>query len=86
VSERIVAGLIAGELLVVFDVAMRERSMHRSAVRLGLTELGLRSALRQLDATLGEPVFQIAGNGLTPTHRAEELVEILRDAAVPRAK
>ena len=80
------AGLIAGELLVVFDVAMRERSMHRSAVRLGLTELDLRSALRQLDVTVGEPVFMIAGNGLTPTPRAEELAKFLREEVTPRTK
>jgi DNA-binding transcriptional LysR family regulator len=86
VSERIVASLIAGELLVVFDVAMRERSMHRSAIRLGLTELDLRSALRQLDVTVGEAVFKIAGNDLTPTHRAVELAEILRDTTAARAK
>jgi hypothetical protein len=79
VADRIVAGCIAGELLVVFDVAMRERCMHRCAVRLGLTELDLRSALRKLDATLGEPVFTIVGSGITPTLRAEQLARTLCD-------
>ena len=83
-ADRVVSGRIAGELLVVFNVAMRERCMHRSAVRLGLTELDLRSALSQLDATLGEPAFTIAGNGLTPTRRAEELAQALGDDEVPR--
>ena len=76
-ADRIVAGRIAAELLVVFDVAMRERCMHRCAVRLGLTELDLRSALRQLDLTLGEPVFTIVGSGITPTQCAEQLAQTL---------
>ena len=85
-ADRVVAGCIAGELLVVFDVAMRERCTHRSAVRLGLSELDLRSALRQLDATLGEPVFTIVGNGLTPTRRAEELAQALSQESAQREK
>jgi DNA-binding transcriptional LysR family regulator len=73
-------GRIAAELLVVFDVAMRERCTQRSAVRLGLTELDVRTALQQLDASLGEPVFLRLGSRLTPTPRAEALAG-RRDAA-----
>jgi hypothetical protein len=86
VADRIVAGRIAGELLVVFDVAMRERCMHRCAMRLGLTELGLRSALRQLDLTLGEPVFAIVGSCITPTQCAERLARMLCVDAPPGPK
>ena len=85
-ADRAVAGCIAGELLVVFEVAMRERCTHRCAVRLGLSETDLRSALRQLDASLGEPVFTIIGSGLTPTRRAEELAQRLHEESAPRRK
>lgn len=53
---------------------MRERCVHRSAVRLGLTELDVRGALEQLDHTLGEPVFTVTGDLLAPTACAERLV------------
>jgi DNA-binding transcriptional LysR family regulator len=83
VADKIIASRIAGDLLVVFDVAMRERCMHRSAIRLGLTELDVRCALAQLDATLGEPVFSIEGSSLTPTSCAQRLAFDLRHGRGP---
>ena len=77
VAEKNIADRVAGKLLVVFDVAMRERSVHRSAVCLGLTELDVRTALEQLDATLGEAVFSISGSDLTPTTCAQRLAHEL---------
>jgi DNA-binding transcriptional LysR family regulator len=81
VPDRDLAGWTPRDLLVVFDVAMRERCMHRSAVRLGLTELDLRGALARLDATLGEPLFTILGNRLMPTVRARRLADARREEA-----
>jgi DNA-binding transcriptional LysR family regulator len=73
--EKKIDAHIGAELLVVFDVAMRERSTQRSAVCLGLTELDLRSALQQLDASMGEPVFLQLGSRLTPTACADRLAK-----------
>ena len=85
-ADKVLASRIAGDLLVVFEVALRERCMHRSAVRLGLTELDVRSALAQLDATLGEPLFSISGSSLTPTSCARRLALDLNDGHEPEAK
>jgi DNA-binding transcriptional LysR family regulator len=59
---------------------MRERCARRSAVRLGLTELDMRSALRQLGETLGAPLFTEIASGLTPTGQAQRLARARRAA------
>ena len=76
-----VFGRIAGELLVVFDVAMRERCTHRSAVRLGLTEPDILGALSELEAQVGRVLFVVAGHELMPTVHAWRFADALRSGA-----
>lgn len=65
-------------LLVVFDAVYTERSVHKAAARLGVTQPAVSHALARLREHLGDPLFIKAARGVLPTARATELGESLR--------
>ncbi|HEY6877056.1 MAG TPA: LysR family transcriptional regulator [Polyangiales bacterium] len=65
-------------LLVVFDVLARERSVTRAAERLGVTQSALSHALRRLRALLRDPLLVRGHGGMLLTPRAEALIVPLR--------
>jgi DNA-binding transcriptional LysR family regulator len=65
-------------LVVAFDVLMRERSVTRAAARLGVTQSAVSHALRRLRELLGDPLMVRSGQGMVLTPRAEALAVPLR--------
>lgn len=69
-------------LLVVFDVLARTRSVTRAAQHLGVTQSAVSHTLRRLRELVEDPLLVRSGNGLELTPRAEELQAPLRAALV----
>jgi DNA-binding transcriptional LysR family regulator len=67
-------------LLRVFDIVMKERSLTRAAERLSLTQPAVSNAVRRLRETLGDELLQRRGIHLVPTARAETLWPVVRAA------
>lgn len=65
-------------LLVVFDMLMRERSVSRAADRLGLTQPAISHALARLRAQIGDPLLVRMGGRMEPTPFAISLDENMR--------
>jgi DNA-binding transcriptional LysR family regulator len=70
-------------LLVAFDVLMRELNVSRAAERMFITQSAMSHVLHRLRQQLDDPVLVRTGAGMKPTERALALVEpvrtILRD-------
>ena len=64
-------------LLVVFDVLMRERSVTRAAASLARTQSAVSHALARLREQLGDPLLVKVGGRMTPSPRAEQLADLL---------
>lgn len=62
-------------LLVLFEVVMRERHVGRSAIRLSLSPSAVSHGLGRLRRLLHDPLFLKYPKGVVPTERAEQLVE-----------
>jgi DNA-binding transcriptional LysR family regulator len=69
-------------LLVAFDVLARERSVTRTAARLGVTQSAVSHALRRLRELLGDPLLVRSGNGMALTPHAESLVVPVRSGLI----
>ncbi|MEG3133956.1 LysR substrate-binding domain-containing protein [Rouxiella sp. T17] len=67
-------------LLPVLVTLMEERNVTRAAERLGMTQPALSNALNRLRETLQDPLFIRERYGMRPTQRAEELVQVIRNA------
>ena len=65
-------------LLVAFDALFEERSVTRAARRAGVTQPAMSNTLSQLRALFGDALFVRHRTGLTPTARANELAEPIR--------
>ncbi len=68
-------------LLVALDALLADGSVAGAARRLGLSASAMSRALARLRAATGDPLLVRAGRGLTPTPRAAELRERVRDLA-----
>jgi DNA-binding transcriptional LysR family regulator len=73
-------GAIDLNLLVVFDAIMRDRSVTRAGLRLGLSQPAMSHALTRLRHMLKDELFIRSPNGMVPTPRAEELATPIRIA------
>src|SRR6266436_539145 len=73
-------GAIDLNLLVVFDAIMRDRSVTRAGLRLGLSQPAMSHALTRLRHMLKDELFVRSPNGMMPTPRAEELAAPIRMA------
>jgi len=67
-------------LLVAFDMVLRERSVTRAADRLGLSQPAMSHALNRLRWLMKDPLFVRTPQGMQPTPRAEELAAPVRQA------
>ncbi|HEU5073997.1 MAG TPA: LysR family transcriptional regulator, partial [Polyangiaceae bacterium] len=65
-------------LLVTFEVLMTERSVSRAAVRLARTQSAVSHALARLREQLGDPLLVKVGGGMSPSPRAQRLIEEVR--------
>jgi DNA-binding transcriptional LysR family regulator len=65
-------------LLVVFEAVLRERSVSKAGVRLGLSQPAVSHALNRLRWMLKDQLFIRTPDGMLPTSRAEELAEGVR--------
>ena len=64
-------------LLVVLAVLLEERSVTRTAARLGRTQSAISHALGRLRALFGDELFVRDGRRMAPTERADALAETL---------
>src|SRR5215475_898215 len=60
-------------LLVLFEVVLRERHVGRAADRLNLTPSAISHGLGRLRRLLNDPLFLRTPKGVVPTARAQEL-------------
>jgi DNA-binding transcriptional LysR family regulator len=67
-------------LLTVFKALLDERSVTKAAVRVGLTQPAVSSALARLRRQLGDPLFIRTQQGMLPTARAKALDAPIRAA------
>src|SRR5260370_723797 len=65
-------------LLAVFEVLMRERSVTRAAERLGRTQSAVSHSLSRLRDQLGDPLLIKGGRRMEPTAVALEFIEQVR--------
>ena len=65
-------------LLKVLAVLFEERSVSRTAVRLGRTQSAISNSLRKLRESIDDPLFIRSPGGLVPTPRAKALEERAR--------
>src|SRR5258708_7511432 len=65
-------------LLVVFEVLMLERSVTRTAARLGRTQSAVSHSLARLREQLGDPLLVKGGRRMEPTAFAFEFIEQAR--------
>lgn len=67
-------------LLPVFEVLMRTRSVTRAAEELGMTQASASNALDRLRKSLGDRILEREGNGMVPTRLALSLIPEVSDA------
>lgn len=67
-------------LLVYFDVLLRECSVTKAANRLGITQPAMSNGLKRLRVLFGDPLLVRTSEGMTPTDRARELKPLVRNA------
>ena len=77
-------------LLVYFDVLMRERNVSRAAEKLQISQPALSNALTRLRKQLGDPLLIRTSRGMAPTEKAlalhqpvQQAIGQLRDALIP---
>ncbi|MFC6440723.1 LysR family transcriptional regulator [Bowmanella sp. JS7-9] len=66
-------------LLVYFDVLLREKSVTRAAHQLSITQPAMSNGLKRLRELFNDPVLVRTSDGMTPTQRALELQPVVRD-------
>jgi DNA-binding transcriptional LysR family regulator len=73
-------GTIDLNLLIVFDMLMRERNLTRAGRRIGLSQPATSHALARLRQMLNDELFIRTPEGMQPTARAEKMAEPVRNA------
>ena len=67
-------------LLVAFDILIKEQNLSRAADKLGLTQPAMSKRLSRLRSLFGDELLTRTSKGMKPTARALELVEPIRIA------
>ncbi|MBR0754346.1 LysR family transcriptional regulator [Bradyrhizobium jicamae] len=67
-------------LLRVFDVILKTRSITVAAATLGLTQSSVSNALGRLRDALGDPLFVRTSEGMIPTPLAEEIARPIQES------
>jgi DNA-binding transcriptional LysR family regulator len=65
-------------LLVTFEVLMSERSVSRTAARLGRTQSAISHSLARLREQLGDPLLVKVAGGMSPSPYAQRLIDDVR--------
>ncbi len=83
-AERADFDKIELHLIRVLQTLITERSVSRAAMRLQSTQPAVSAQLKRLRALTGDPLLVRAGNGMTPTDAALQLLDpasrVLQDA------
>jgi DNA-binding transcriptional LysR family regulator len=67
-------------LLVIFDALMAEKSVKRTAEKVGVTPSAISHALGRVRRTFNDELLVRTPRGLEPTHRGRELANSVREA------
>jgi DNA-binding transcriptional LysR family regulator len=67
-------------LLVAFDALMTERNVTRAAGSIGLSQPAMSNALARLRVVFSDPLLVRTPNGMQPTMRAVELIDMVQGA------
>jgi DNA-binding transcriptional LysR family regulator len=73
-------GSIDLNLLIVFDMLMREHNLTRAGRRIGLSQPATSHALARLRQMLNDDLFIRTPEGMQPTARAQQMAEPVRNA------
>ncbi|NQZ91145.1 MAG: LysR family transcriptional regulator [Moritella sp.] len=65
-------------LLIYFDVLLREKNVTRAASMLNITQPAMSNGLRRLRTLLNDPVLVRTSNGMTPTEKSRKLAPVIR--------
>lgn len=65
-------------LLVAFDVLLRERNVTRAASQLNITQPAMSNSLKRLRTLLNDPVLVRTSDGMVATERADQLAPTVR--------
>ena len=66
-------------LIVAFDVLMREKNVTKAARQLNITQPAMSNSLKRLRNLLNDPVLVRTSEGMVPTERATQLVPTVRN-------
>ncbi len=66
-------------LLVYFDVLLRELNVTRAADQLGISQPAMSNGLKRLRVLFDDPLLIRTSKGMTPTERASELKPVIRE-------
>ena len=69
-------------LLVYFDVLLRELNVTRAADQLGISQPAMSNGLKRLRLLFDDPLLIRTSKGMTPTERATELKPVIRELLV----
>ena len=67
-------------LLVCFDVLMRERNVSRAAEKLNISQPAMSNSLKRLRHHFGDPLLVRTSQGMEPTEKALELEPLIRQS------
>lgn len=67
-------------LLVIFEALYATSNTSRAAERLGMSQPAVSSALGRLREIVGDPLFVRSPRGVSPTTKAREIIQPVRDA------
>jgi DNA-binding transcriptional LysR family regulator len=67
-------------LMLVFSIVFRERSVSKAASRLAVTQPAISGSLVRLRQYFGDPLFVRRGQGMQPTAKARKIAELLLPA------
>jgi DNA-binding transcriptional LysR family regulator len=73
-------------LLVYFDILLREQNVTRAAEFVGLSQPAMSNGLRRLRELFDDPILVRTSEGMTPTERALELQPMVREALLAAEK
>ncbi|NRA60013.1 MAG: LysR family transcriptional regulator [Psychrobium sp.] len=65
-------------LLVYFDVLLREKNVTRAAIQLNITQPAMSNGLKRLRNLFNDPILVRTSDGMTPTERAQGLAPVIR--------
>lgn len=69
-------------LLVYFDVLLRELNVTRAADQLGISQPAMSNGLKRLRGLFNDPLLIRTSKGMTPTERASALKPVIRELLV----